>query len=226
MKSSSIVIGVFMKNWLTLPVKTRLARSVGHDIAVELYCNMLQVLVDTLKQLSGVRVIWCVAGGWDQLDNFMGKDLQFCDQIEGDLGQKMNAFFNYQFSIGASSVIVIGSDCLYLNSLDFEKAFQELKTNRLVFQPSNDGGYTLVGMNRPTPQIFKSMPWSKESLMQTTLKKVDECNFSYASLPERRDIDTLHDFNAWCDEHRELIFSDDRFFNFSRIYSKTKTECI
>lgn len=214
-----------MKNWLKLPVKTRLARSVGSNVAIELYCTMLRILVDTLNQLQDVNVIWCVAGGRDKLDEFMGDGLQFCDQVEGDLGQKMNVFSEQQFSAGASSVIIIGSDSLYLNNVDFDIAFQELESNRLVFQPSNDGGYTLVGMTQPTPEIFESMPWSQENLMQSTLHKVDKCGFDCALLSQRSDIDTLQDFNEWCDEHRELVYSDNRFLNFLRLYSSSKIEC-
>lgn len=225
MKIEQRVIGVFLKNWLNLPVKTRLAEAIGSKLAIDLYCAMIKVLANTLKDYQGARVVWCGAGGREGLENILGNYFNFREQIGGDLGARMQAFAHSELSLGSTSVIIIGTDSLYLNVRDFDRAFEILEDHRLVFQPSTDGGYTLVGMNQITPEIFNSMPWSQNTLMNVTLQKIKQCNYTYQLLEERSDIDTIDDLLNWCSQNTNIIHSNQNLSEFSDLFVRLKKEC-
>ena len=45
---------------------------------------------------------------------------------------------------------------------DIYEAWRSLRTHDVVLGPATDGGYWLVGLRRPQPQLFHDIPWSTE----------------------------------------------------------------
>ena len=220
MKDQTFVLGVFVKNWFNLPVKTRLARSLGTELAQDVYYEMVKILSETLQVYSNMRVVWCVAGGIEGLSSILGESAETVEQSEGDLGQRMGDFCKTQFNLGAKKVLIIGTDSLYLDGSDFDLAVKCLEANRLVFQPSPDGGYTLVGMSQYTPQVFDSMPWSQSHLMETTINKMQDLDFSFELLAQRNDIDTLEDLCEWFSCSNNYYPEDRRLSNLKELCSR------
>tara|TARA_Y100000589_G_C27187617_1_gene643350 strand:+ start:1890 stop:2561 length:672 start_codon:yes stop_codon:yes gene_type:complete len=220
MKDQTFVLGVFVKNWFNLPVKTRLARSLGTEMAKDVYHEMVKILSDTLQVYSNMRVVWCVAGGLEGLSSILGENAETVEQSTGDLGQRMGDFCKTQFNLGAKKVLIIGTDSLYLDGSDFDLAVQWLEAKRLVFQPSPDGGYTLVGMNQYTPEVFDSMPWSQTYLMETTINKMQDLDFSFELLGQRNDIDTLEDLCEWFSYSNKYYPDDRRLSNLNELCSR------
>ena len=223
MIEQNFVLGVFLKNWQTLPVKTRLARDLGREPAREIYCEMVKILHETLQKFANARVVWCVAGGFEGLGSILSNDSELLEQSEGDLGQRMGNFCRAQFKLGATKVLIIGTDSLYLDGSDFDLALELLETESLVFQPSPDGGYTLVGMNRLTPEIFEAMPWSQSHLMQTTINRMNQLNVDYELLERRNDIDTLADLREWFLRHNRSDLEDHKL---SKLLELCRKSCI
>ena len=217
MIEDKIVLGVFLKNWQNLPVKTRLAKDLGRDSAKEVYCEMIKILHGTLQKYENASVLWCVAGGFTGLNSILGNNSELVTQSDGDLGQRMGNFCNSQFVQGAQKVLIIGTDSLYLDGTDFDLAIKNLETKRLVFQPSPDGGYTLVGMNRNTPDIFNEMPWSQSHLMQATIDRMQQFKFDYSLLEPRNDIDTLNDLREWYEDHNKSEIKDIKLENLLKL---------
>ena len=56
------------------------------------------------------------------------------------------------------------------------EAFAQLASleQRVVLGPSQDGGYYLVGMNQPMPEIFSGMTWSHDRVLAQTTEKLAE----------------------------------------------------
>ncbi len=219
MKNQTFILGVFVKNWSSLPVKTRLARSLGSELAKDIYYEMVKILNDTLRVYSNMRVIWCVAGGLEGLNSIIGLEAETVEQSEGDLGQRMGEFCKTQFTLGAEKVLIIGTDSLYLDGSDFDSALKCLETERLVFQPSPDGGYTLVGMNEFTPEVFDSMPWSQPYLMEATIDKVQKLGFGLELLCQRNDIDTREDLCEWFSRSNTSYPADPRLLKLKALCS-------
>jgi len=78
-----------------------------------------------------------------------------------------------------------------------ETAFARLDRADAVFGPAADGGYYLVGMKRPIPELFEGIRWSSPATLSATLARAAAAGVSVAVLDERRDVDTAADWRAW-----------------------------
>ena len=51
--------------------------------------------------------------------------------------------------------------------------------------PAADGGYYLVGMTRPHPELFESIPWSSADVLARTRTAIERAGLSYRLLEPR-----------------------------------------
>ncbi len=74
-------------------------------------------------------------------------------QSEGDLGARMHNIFSVLFAKEYKNVVLIGADLPPVPLDYFAQAYEYLDgpQPRVVLGPSRDGGYYLVGLNRPLP---------------------------------------------------------------------------
>lgn len=183
-------------------VKTRLAETIGDDNAVEIYTRLLKHTESQLA-LSGKEyvVYW---------GNYIPNDMVFFStakahylQCEGDLGSKMKMAFTDQFSLGYDTVAGIGCDCYQMRAKHILDALQELKNNKVVYGPANDGGYYLIGMTEMQNMLFDDLPWSTESLLQICKKRLEGKKISNSEIEQLSDVDYFEDLpKHWKDEFR------------------------
>jgi rSAM/selenodomain-associated transferase 1 len=185
---------VFTRNPELGKVKTRLAKTLGDQSALEIYKHLLKHTEETIRELNYDKAIYYSENIhqndiWN--DTIYSKHLQ-----KGtDLGERMfNAFqdaFNSQFE----KVIIIGSDLLDLKPHHIHQAFEELETNDFVIGPAKDGGYYLLGMKQINPNIFKNKAWGTSSVLKNTLNDIE--HFNVKLLEELNDIDTFEDMQHY-----------------------------
>jgi len=181
---------IFTKNPIAGKVKTRLAKGIGDKAALEVY----KILLDhTRKVTAALQVNKHVYYAWNivQDDLWEGNNFQKRLQVEGDLGEKMQAAFTEGFREGYERIIVIGSDLYDLETQDLENAFNELEQHDYVIGPANDGGYYLLGMKSLNTALFEDKAWSTSSVFEQSLRDISEN--SYKVLPLKNDIDMLED---------------------------------
>ena len=63
--------------------------------------------------------------------------------------------------------------------------------------PARDGGYYLLGICRPVPQLFQNIPWSSADTMRATLVRASSLGLSAWLLTPMSDIDTVDDWDTW-----------------------------
>jgi rSAM/selenodomain-associated transferase 1 len=117
-------------------------------------------------------------------------------QPAGTLGSRLIAAFRHHFQAGARRVILMGSDCPGVDVPLVSKAFGSLKEHDLVLGPAQDGGYYLIGLQRPEPRLFRRVSWSTDSVLAQTLLRARRLGLRSAILPTLRDIDTPEDAAA------------------------------
>ncbi len=71
----------------------------------------------------------------------------------------------------------------------------------LVIGPARDGGYYLIGLTRPHPELFINIPWSTDRVMDLTQQKAVAAGLKIAILPTWSDVDTVDDLRALIDEN-------------------------
>ena len=77
----------------------------------------------------------------------------------------------------------------------------QLQTHDAVLGPALDGGYTLIGLRRPTAELFDSMVWSTPWVLDQTRRRLERARLSHALLQPLADIDEPGDLrhlpSAW-----------------------------
>jgi rSAM/selenodomain-associated transferase 1 len=115
-------------------------------------------------------------------------------QGQGDLGLRLHRAFDAAFASGSRRVAVIGSDCPLVTPPDIITAWQALDTHDLVLGPARDGGYWLIALRQPQPELFTGIPWSSPSVLQSTLSAATSANLNTFLLRELSDIDLERDW--------------------------------
>ncbi len=193
MLSSALII--FIRNPELGKVKTRLAKSVGAEKALEIYKALLQHTRETVLQLDVNRLLFYV-----EEVNHKDKwsDEKFIKIVqEGDgLGDRMhNAFVTalQQYD----KVVIVGSDIPQINPQILEEAFEKLDTKDFVIGPAMDGGYYLLGMKSPTPELFFDMEWSTPDVFNQTVDRIQKSGKSWHEVATLSDIDYVEDWEKY-----------------------------
>lgn len=183
---------VFTKNPDKGKVKTRLARSVGENKALSIYQKLLW---HTHKVVNDLAMDKCVAYSEyiDQQDIWENDRFQKCLQSGDSLGSKMHNALEEGFRKSYDRICLIGSDIFELTSSIVEQAFHNLHNHDLVIGPALDGGYYLIGMNHPLPEVFTNIPWGSEKVLDKTLDQANKLSLNIAQLPTLNDIDVVED---------------------------------
>ena len=181
-------------------VKTRLVPPLTSAQAAAVCRALLLDQFDHLRNFAGAEryVFYTPADAGKSLGELAGADYIYLAQSGGDLGARMHRVFADLSRLGHRNIVLIGSDLPALPLAILEQAFRRLAHGepRVVLGPSADGGYYLVGMNRPTPEIFANMTWSHDRVFVDTTARLDAGGRSYALLPAWFDVDVAEDLPA------------------------------
>ena len=189
-------VGLFAKPAEPGRVKTRLCPPLTPGQAAELYAAFLEDLSEVLDSDPGwdwtvfstdpeaQERAWPTGGPAPRL---------FRAQRGEDLGARMHAAFAELLGDGYTSAVLIGSDHPTLTAGMLDDAFSRLERAEVVFGPSLDGGYYLVGMNTPRSGLFRGMTWSHPAVLSDTLERVRELGIRPSFLPPWYDVDTRED---------------------------------
>lgn len=192
-KSKSALI-IFTRNPELGKCKTRLAKSVGNEAALDIYKYLLK---HTATISQNVNVDKFVFYSEEIKKEDLWNNAVFKKKLQQgiDLGQRMEHAFKQLFQSQYKKIIIIGSDLLDLKPADIETAFQILNKNDFVIGPAKDGGYYLLGMKRLQSKLFKNKKWGKSTVLNDTLKDIQ--NSTFVLLKELNDIDTFEDLKPY-----------------------------
>ncbi len=196
---------VFARAPIPGKVKTRLAATFGDQTAAELYETMLQEVLKATRQLNDIEPV--VFWDCDEALLPLLAERYRCNsrcQISGDLGQRMQAAFEEMFARGFEACCIIGSDAPDLPLSYIMEAYRLLAVPQadVVFGPSKDGGYYLLGLRQVWGQLFAKIPWSSAAVLEQSLAAVHDSGLAAALLPEWQDIDTPEDLQAFRERKR------------------------
>lgn len=189
---------VFCKNFLHGQVKTRLANSIGDSCALKVYRLLVDKTISVLKGIEEDVVVFHS----DFVPN--NEDWSFTIhqkiQVGNNLGNRMKNAFKWGFKMNYKNICIVGTDLWNVEKNIFKKTFKSLKKHDIVFGPSLDGGYYLLGLKKLNVSIFNIKSWGSSKVLEDSINQID-CNNSVFFLPELNDIDTKEDL----DKHADLI---------------------
>lgn len=160
---------IFAKAPVLGTVKTRLAATIGDAAALAVYRRMLWRCTARLTQ-GPWRTVLSVTPDAAADDNQHWPDgVDRMRQGSGDLGARMlNALM---LARPDAPVLVVGSDIPELAGRHISQAILALQDHDLVFGPSADGGFYLVGASNPPPaDIFAGVTWSSPSTLSQVVR--------------------------------------------------------
>jgi rSAM/selenodomain-associated transferase 1 len=198
---------IFAKAPIPGQVKTRLCPPLTSDEAATLHGSFV---LDTLERTKTAaeklklpidRYLACAPSVTHVFFKIMEErqGVKLIDQIGDDLGARMNQAFTTLFAQGYRQVLLMGTDVPTLPFGYLKQAVALLDDHDLVLGPAYDGGYYLIGLTRPNPELFVDMPWSTNQVLGRTREKAVGLGLTTALLESWRDVDTVADLQALSD---------------------------
>ncbi len=180
--------------------KTRLIPSIGPAGAADLQRRLtLKSLATALQAgLPASCVEFCYTDGAAcQVKQWLGRSgIGLRRQFGENLGTRMRNAFQAALDRTSRPVVLVGTDIPAMTAGHLKTAFQALTRHDLVLGPSRDGGYWLIGMNRPV-DVFQGIPWSRPDVLARTLSQARRIGLTATQLDPLDDIDTAADLAAW-----------------------------
>ena len=185
---------IFARNPVLGKVKTRLAREIGNERALQIYLKLLEHTHKVAEDADCDKHVYYT----ENLDEFGLLDyFKYKKKLqEGEnLGERMHHAMKNGFDKGYRRVVIIGSDCIELNTELIDRAFEQLTTSDCVLGPASDGGYYLIGLRVMQDFLFQDKTWSGSDVLLDTILDLQNAQMSFELLPTLNDIDTKADLD-------------------------------
>ena len=185
---------IFIKNPALGKVKTRLAKTVGDEKALEIYRELSRITRKNASILRGVQLYVFYSNFIDKNDDWSNEIFEKRVQLGEGLGDRMSNAF-HEILTQHEHVCIIGSDCPTLSVDILNQSFEMLQNHDFVVGPSTDGGYYLLGISsKKYDFLFKNMEWSTENVLSETLQRIAQNDKTIALLPYLTDVDEEKDW--------------------------------
>ncbi len=184
--------------------KTRLAKTLGAEATLEIYLELI-AKCSAAVQDSGLpaRVYFDPAPGdievWSE--TYFDYGLQ---PTTPDLGARL-AFVAADALSHFDAVLLIGTDCPYLDGQVLREAANALQACDALLGPSLDGGYYLLGIRAVHNELFQDIAWSTDQVAHQTRQvltnlQVDEvkAGLNWQEISPLADIDEAQDWIDYC----------------------------
>jgi uncharacterized protein len=190
-------IAVFAKAPVAGFAKTRLMPRLGAQGAADFQRELIErsVLI-ALAARTGPVSLWCTPSCDHEAFASLAAihPIELHQQSGADLGARMLAAF--EILTRDRPTLVIGTDCVVLQERHLVRCAEAMQAGvDVVFLPSEDGGYALVGAARPWPELFSNIEWSTVRVMETTRARVRQLGLRELEPEILWDVDTPADYD-------------------------------
>ena len=193
--------------------KRRLIPAIGAERAAALHRAMIRRAV-TSALASGVGPVelWCTPSPEHEV--FRALASEFRIELHTQLGPDLGARMLSAIEARPGATAVIGTDCPFLEPDDLVRAAGALNaaadrgpqawTARpgqacgadVVVAPALDGGYVLIAVNRPAPDLFTGIEWGTGRVLDQTRERARAARLRLIELEARRDVDRPEDLET------------------------------
>jgi rSAM/selenodomain-associated transferase 1 len=180
--------------------KTRLMTILSPEECAEIHRAFLRDIVETGSKVEDIDLylFYGDEGPLEVIEDIVREGMTTLPQRGKDLGEKMRNIFAELFERGYERVVLMGADIPEVGRGDLERAFNELEFKDLVFGPTLDGGYYLVGMNNLHEMVFDpGIKWGTPQVFQETLEVIKRSGVEVGLIRSHEDIDTKEDLKEF-----------------------------
>jgi rSAM/selenodomain-associated transferase 1 len=177
--AAPVTIAILAKAPVPGTVKTRLAMMLGVYGAATLQERLILRAVEAAREAAAGPIhLWTHPDERHPLFKTLVEQHGFpvARQPKGDLGTRIHTALVH----ASGPAIVVGTDCPVLTAQHLRDAAEVLRSGTdAVVCPSDDGGYTLIGLRKPEPALFKDMAWGTDSVMTETRHRLTHLGLSW-----------------------------------------------
>ncbi len=171
--------------------KTRLIPLLGQHGAADLHRALTERTVAVLLSAGAPVEVHVTGAPVDAFAAWLEDGLTLIPQADGGLGERLLA------ALEPAPCIFFGADTPDLSPAIVAEAVAELATHDGVIGPAEDGGYYLIGMKAPQPELFTNMAWSTNTVFAETMTRVAKMGLNFAILETLSDCDRPGDVARW-----------------------------
>jgi len=181
--------------------KTRLCPPLTQDQAAELYDCFLRDTLSIMRAVSGVRfVIGYLPEDAQGYFRRLAPDMELSPQRGASLGERLDYLLSEALLGGSQRAVIMDSDSPTLPTSYLRQAFDNLADADIVLGPTRDGGYYLIGMKQPQPQLLRDVQMSTPHVLSDTLILAEASGLTVSLLPTWYDVDTIEELYQLDDE--------------------------
>ena len=186
-------------------VKTRLCPPLGPDEAMAMSAAFLRDITENIRAAAaaGAAIDGWVAYAPSGTENLFagmlaaGTGLLLADgapampQAVAGFGRSLLHAVQSLFAMGYGAACVLNSDSPTLPTARLRETAEALLRPgaRAVLGAAEDGGYYLLGMQRPEPRLFADIAWSTETVAAQTRARATELGLELVELQPWYDVD-------------------------------------
>ena len=190
-------LGVFARYPQPGEVMTRLIGRLSATEACRLHETLVISAMRTARESGlGEVDLWVSSRPDARFFQYLNPDGRIFQQRGEDIGARM-AYAAEQTLVAGDwdRLLLMGSDCPALDADYLHAALQALEEGAdVVIGPAEDGGYVLMGLRQPRPELFRDIPWGGDRVLARTLQRAAALGLRLAVLPLLWDVDRPADF--------------------------------
>jgi rSAM/selenodomain-associated transferase 1 len=199
MKSGHNALLIFLRYPEPGRVKKRLSESIGPEKAAAVYEKLIRrtlgVACDFKRVDPRVRIVvfYTPEDCAGKLREKFRGPWEFLPQEGEHLGARMANALRAAFATGAGKAVLIGTDLADIEASDIEWAFRHTVDKTVVLGRAADGGFYLIGTERPIDAPFRFSGWGTGEVFSRTALELTACGFGIRQAPLRNDVDCSRD---------------------------------
>jgi rSAM/selenodomain-associated transferase 1 len=186
--------------------KTRLSPPLSLSAAAGLFEALLLDTIDLAASVDGIDLAVAVTPpeSIPYFDGVTPPGTLLLPVSCPDIGDCLTQVFEQLLGRGYPRVLAFNSDGPSLPLAYIQAALQLLDDHDVVYGPSEDGGYYLVALDQPHPELFRGIEWSTPRVMDQSLAVTHEAGLQVGLLPEWFDVDNAAGLKRLLQDARTL----------------------
>ncbi len=192
----SVAVGIFCKTPAAGFSKTRLSPPLRPEDCSAISACFINDLAHTIHSLDGdvtPYAIYTPVGTEPALRALLPSSFRLLPQRDGDFGTRLSHAVTQLLQAGHAGAILVNADSPTLPASILQSAVEALRhQDAVVLSPSFDGGYTLIGLSRPHPELFADIPWSTTHVHRLTQQRAAEIDVPVVNVAGWYDVDDAH----------------------------------
>ncbi len=192
---NTVAVAMVCKTPLAGQSKTRLSPPLSAEQCAGLsacFIRDVAVTIDTLGADVTGYAVYTPGGSEPALRELLPAGFRILLQGGGGLGERLIKATADLLAAGHAGAVLVNSDGPTLPCSILRAAVDAVRSgDNVVLSPALDGGYTLIGLSKPHPEVFAGIPWSTADVYRMTLQRARESALAVINVAAWYDVDDL-----------------------------------